>query len=116
MSPKKSSVESYFACFNRQDWAGMLPLLTDDIERWEPGTPQPTRGKKEFEENMRPGPDVVGLRSQVARMTEEGNVVVAEGKVWVSPKDSKTINVDFCTIFEFEGSKVRRITAFSAVG
>ena len=35
--------------------------------------------------------------------------------MWVSLKAAKTIHVDFCTIFEFEGPKVKRITAFSAV-
>ena len=115
MTQKKGVVESYFACFNRLDWHALTSLVTDDIERWEPGAPGPVRGKKELEEGMRPGPDVTELHADVARTIEEGDVAVAEGKVRISLKDGKKINVQFCTIFEFERDKIRRITAFSAV-
>ena len=93
----------------------MLPLLTDDVERWEVGAPRPARGKKEFEQEMRPGPDVVGLQSDVARVIEEGDAVVAEGTVRVNKKDGSTINVRFCTIFDFDGERVKRLTAFAIV-
>ncbi len=108
-------VEAYFDCFSHQDWARMLPLVTDDVERWEVGEPHRSQGKAEFERDIRAGPDVVELHGDVARMTEEGGVVVAEGTVRVSLKDGKTIRVQICNVFEFEGEKIRRITSFGVV-
>lgn len=102
-------------CFNRQDWAGMLPLLSEEIERWEVGAPRPVRGHREFLAEMPPGPEVRSLRSDVARMVEEGNIVVAEGTVRVTKHDDSEIVVRFCTVFEFEGPRVRRLVAYTVV-
>lgn len=115
MTGRKKVVESYMASFARQDWPGMLALTTDDVERWEVGAPTRTRGKKELDREIRPGPEVTELRSHVTRMTEEGNVVVAEGMVEVIKKDGVVIRVQFCDIFEFEGEKIKRLTAFTSV-
>ncbi len=92
----------------------MLSLLTDDVERWEAGNSHPWRGKQEFGQNIRPGPNVVGLRGTIRRMTEQGNVVVAEGWVEVSLNDGGKVPVRYCDVFEFEGGKIRKLTAFSA--
>ena len=103
------------ACFSRQDWPGLLSLVTDDVERWEVGGPTPSRGKTEFDQGVRPGQDVVSLDGEIDRLLEEGNVVVADGTVRVSLKDGKAINVRFCDLFEFEGEKVKRLTAYTSV-
>lgn len=115
VSARKNAVEAYFDCFNHQDWTRMLSLVTDDIERWEVGEPHRSKGKAEFERDIRAGPDVVELHGDVARMTEEGSVVVAEGTVRVSLKDGKIIRVQICNVFEFEGEKIRRITSFGVI-
>lgn len=115
MSSNKKVVEDYMSCFRRQDWEGMLPLLTDDVERWEVGSPNPSHGKQEFDQTIRPGPEVQELGSTVDRMTEEGNIVAAEGTVRVSLKDGQVINVRYCDIFEFEDGKVKRLTAYTNV-
>lgn len=93
----------------------MLPMLTDDIERWEVGAPKRTRGKLEFETEMRPSDDVTRLTDQLLRLVEEGNVVVAEGKVQVFKKDGTVINVQYCNVHEFEGERVKRITSYGNV-
>lgn len=93
----------------------MLGLFTDDIERWEVGAPNRTHGKVEFEKEVLPGPDVARLGNRIDRMVEEGNVVVAEGLAQVVKEDGTAINIQFCDIFEFEGEKIRRITAYGAV-
>ncbi len=93
----------------------MLPMLTEDVERWEVGQPKRTRGKKEFEEEMAPGPNVVRLQNDITRMIEEGNVVVSEGTVQVSQQDGKVLHVQYCDVWEFEGEKVKRITAYSSL-
>lgn len=93
----------------------MLELFTEDIERWEVGAPKRTHGKVEFEKEVLPGPEVARLGIQVERMIEEGSNVVAEGLAQVFKTDGTTIRVQFCDVFEFEGEKVRRITAYGAV-
>ncbi len=115
MSPNKKVVEDYMACFSRQDWTGMAALVTDDVERWEVGAPKPSHGKQEFDQEIRPGPDVSELRATVSRMFEEGDVVAAEGSVQVSLKDGKVIDVRYCDIFEFEDGKIKRLTAYTNV-
>lgn len=93
----------------------MLSLLTDDVERQEVGSSELIRGKEAFERNMAPPPDVESLRSTRTRMTEEGNVVVAEGTVLVKKKDGTSMNIQFCNVFEFEGERVKRLTSFAAL-
>jgi uncharacterized protein len=93
----------------------MLDLFTDDIERWEVGANKRTRGKAEFESEVLPGPDVVRLGIRVDRMIEEGNAVVAEGLAHIFKQGGEPIAVQYCDIFEFEGDRVRRITAYGAV-
>ncbi len=115
MSPRKKVVEHLAACFSRQDWAGMLPMVTEDFERWEVGAPTRTHGKKEFLKEMEPGPDVTKLQNDIARMFEDGNVVVAEGTVQVFLKDGKVIHVRYCNVYEFEGEQVQRLTAYTNV-
>lgn len=93
----------------------MLRLFTDDIERWEVGSPKRTHGKKEFEEEVLPGPEVVQFTNRIDHMIEEGNIVVAEGDARILHRDSGAVTVRYCDVFEFEGEKVRKITAYGAV-
>jgi ketosteroid isomerase-like protein len=93
----------------------MLGLFTDDVERWEVGTDKRTHGKVEFENQVLPGPDVERLGIRIDKMIEEGDVVVAEGLAHIFKRDGETIVVQYCDIFEFEGEKVRRITAYGSV-
>lgn len=115
MTSNKQIAERFNDCFSRQDWPGMLSLLSEDVERQEVGSPERIRGKKAFEANMRPSPEILSMRGDVTRMTEEGNVVVAEGIVRMSKKDGRAVNIEFCDIFEFEDGKVRRLRSFAAV-
>ena len=115
MTQHKKVVEALRDCFARQDWNGMLPMLTDDVERWEVGAPKRTRGKREFEDEMRPGENVTRLADQLFRLVEEGNVVVAEGKVQVFKKDGSVTDVQYCNVHEFEGERVKRITSYGNV-
>lgn len=115
MSTRKKVIERWAECFANQDWKTMLTLFTDDVERWEAGAPRRTHGKDEFEKEVLPGPEVDRLAMHVDRILEEGTVVVADGTARVHKKDGTTIHIQFCDIFEFEGEKIRRITAYGAV-
>lgn len=115
MSSNQETLKALEACFNRQDWKGMLPYLADDVVREEVGAPELIRGKAAYEKNMDPGPEVESLRSSTTRMVEEGNVVVTEGTAVVRKKDGKTLNIRFCNVHEFENGKLKRETTYGTV-
>lgn len=111
-SPNKQAVETYLSAGRSKSTA----LMTDDVEwvEWVDGVPATgsvTRGKAAVAGN--PGADV--LRNEITRLTEEGNVVVAEGICHVTHPDGSTRNVRFCNIFELQQGKVRRQDSFGAV-
>lgn len=113
MSPNKKVIEAYLASADR---SRVAPLLTDDVEwvEWGDGVPPSGvrhQGKAAFIQNF--GDDE--LRTQVTRMTEEGDVVVVEGTVSVTKKGGGIIKVRFCDIFEMEKGKVRRLNSFGAM-
>ena len=109
----KQVVESYLACTDRSKAA---VLLADNVEwiEWGDGVPADGvrhKGKTAFLRNF--GDDE--LRSKVRRLTEENNVVVAEGTVTVYKKDGTQLAVQFCDIFELEDGKVKRLSSFGAL-
>ncbi len=113
MSPNKKVVETYLGTIKRSEIAS---LLADDVEwvEWGDGVPASgarTKGKVAFLQNF--GDDE--LRSEITRMTEEANVVVAEGIVRVHKKDGTMLAVRFCDIFELEKGKVKRLDSFGAL-
>ena len=99
---------------SRVDRPTVLSCLTDDVE-WRIVTAgERMHGRAEFEQNIGAPPDVESVRIEITRMTEEGNVVVAEGTVRLSRKDSGSTTFQFCDVFEFENAKVKRLTTFTA--
>ncbi|HYK93837.1 MAG TPA: nuclear transport factor 2 family protein [Thermoplasmata archaeon] len=113
MSPNKKIVEAYLS---RRATSELSRLVADDVEwvEWADGVPASgvrTRGKAAFIRNF--GDDE--LRTQIARMTEEGDVVVAEGVTRVLKKDGRVFTVQFCDIFDLEDGKVKRLTTYAAL-
>jgi len=113
MSANKKLVET---CLATTDKSKLRPLLADDVEwvEWGDGVPPSgaiTRGKEAFIKNY--GDDE--LRSEVARLTEENNVVVAEGTAHVTKKDGHSFSVKFVNIFELENGKIKRKSSFGAL-
>lgn len=120
VSANKDVVSKYFEGLRHLDRPAMLSLLTDDIERveWAEGFPTsgvPVRGKAAFSESITDPPGPGGLRIEIARMTEENNVVVAEATVHVPMKDGNFVNVRAWVFFEFENGKVRRVDAVTVL-
>jgi uncharacterized protein len=113
MSANKTLVETYLNTFDRSK---IGPLLADDVEwiEWGNGVPETgarVKGKDAFIQNF--GDD--DLRGEILRLTEEGNVVVAEGLVRVHKKDGKVLRVRFVDIFELENGKIQRLNSFAAL-
>jgi len=113
MSENKKLIETYLAT---KEKATLAPLLADDIEwvEWGDGVPPSgviTRGKEAHIKNF--GDDE--LRSEVHRLTEENNVVVAEGTAHVTQNDGTSLSVRFVNIFEVEHGKIKRKSSFGAL-
>ena len=113
MGANKQLVERYLTT---RDKSNLGPLLADDVEwvEWVDGVPSSgavTRGKEAFIKNY--GDDE--LRGDIHRLTEEGNVVVAEGTAHVLKKDGQKLDVRFVDIFELEHGKIKRKSSFGAL-
>ena len=113
MSVNKRLVETYLTT---TDKTKLAPLLAEDVEwvEWGDGVPPSgviTRGKDAHIKNF--GGDQ--LLGEVHRLTEESNVVVAEGTAHVIKKDGSSLSVRYVNIFELEHGKIKRKSSFGAL-
>jgi len=113
MSSNKKLVETYLTT---ADKSRLGPLLADDVEwvEWGDGVPASgviTRGREAHIQNFGDNE----LRGEVKRLTEENNVVVAEGRAHVTKKDGSTLSVEYVNIFEVESGKIKRKSSFGAL-
>ncbi len=118
MTPNKKVVETWLDAIGRMDRAALLSCLAEDVERVEwaegfSGSGVPVRGSAAVVQNME-RPEDVAFQAEITRMTEEDDVVVAEGTIRVTPKGSAPVTLRFLNVFEFEGGKVKRLDSFTA--
>jgi ketosteroid isomerase-like protein len=111
MTQNKRTVNTYMDGFRRSDHGQVLSCLTEDVE-WEiPGTFH-VRGKDAFDRHIE-GEGFVGSPAiTVTRMTEEADVVVAEGSVRTRRTDGTVLDLAFCDVFEMHGSRIRRLVSY----
>lgn len=114
MSENKKTIETYIDGFNTSDHAQILSCLTDDVI-WEmPGIFR-HEGKKAFDSEIEnpafEGKPVVTL----TRLTEENNVVIAEGTVRGKKKGGDVFTALFCDVFEMEHTKIKRLIGYIAM-
>jgi ketosteroid isomerase-like protein len=97
--------------FRRSDHEAVLSCLTDDVE-WEiPGVFH-VRGKERFDKHIEDEGFVGRPAINVTRMTEEGEVVVAEGTVRTQRGDGRIVTLAFCDVFEMNEGRIRRLTSY----
>src|SRR5262245_48179605 len=105
MSPRKAVVEKYMEGFNASDHEKILSCLTEDVVWDMPGFFN-HEGKaafdKEIENDAFTGKPVIVL----AQLTEEGDIVVAEGSVKAQMVNGGMLDAVFCDVFEFRGDKI----------
>jgi len=111
MSKNKTTVMMYMDGFNASDHAKILSCLTEDVI-WELPGAYLHKGKaafdKEIENDAFTGKPVI----KVSRLTEENNVVIAEGTVIATKKDGTKLNLVFCDVFEMENSLIKKLTSY----
>jgi len=111
MSQNKRTVERYMEAYGRWDHDAVLACLSDDVEWVIPGAVN-IRGKQAFDRDIE-GQGSAGPPSiSVARLTEEGDVVVAEGTVRAPRADGSVLNLAFCDVFELRHGAIRRLTSY----
>ncbi|HEX9252248.1 MAG TPA: nuclear transport factor 2 family protein [Ignavibacteriaceae bacterium] len=111
MSKNKNTVAAYMSAFEKGDRSKILSRLTDDVVWILPGVFH-LKGKKEFEGEIRNDAFQGDPEIKVIRMTEEDNIVVAEGFVRTQKKDGDFINLSFCDVFEMENEKIKKIISY----
>lgn len=113
MSPNKMTVEKYMDGFSKGDHAQILSCLTDDIE-WLIPAAFNLAGKDAFDKEIENDAFVGRPTIKITRMTEENDVVIAEGTVRSARKDGGLLNAAFCDVFEMENTKVKRLISYLA--
>jgi ketosteroid isomerase-like protein len=111
MSQNKQTVQKYMDAFARSDHAEVLSCLTDDVEWVVPGAFHLT-GKVAFDKEIENDAFVGSPAISVTRMTEEHDVVVAEGSVRTERRAGGSLNLVFCDVFEIRDGKIRRLTSY----
>lgn len=111
MTPNKATVDRYMEAFRKSDHAGVLACLTDDVEWVLPGCFD-IKGKAAFDKEIEDDCYVGSPTIHVDRMVEEGDVVVAEGRVQSARSDGGTLNAVFCDVFEMENGKIRKLVSY----
>jgi ketosteroid isomerase-like protein len=69
-------------------------------------------GKDAFDKEIENPAFVGSPLITVARLTEEGDVVVAEGSVRAARTDGGYLNAVFCDVFEMRDAKIRRLISY----
>jgi uncharacterized protein len=89
----------------------VLSCLTDDVEWVIPGMFR-VRGKQAFDREIENEAFTGSPTIDVTRLTEEADVVFAEGTVRAQRKDGGTLHAVFCDAFEMAGAKIKRLTSY----
>jgi len=111
MSQNKNTVQRYMEGFMASDHEKILSCLTDDVS-WEMPGYFRLKGKeafnKEIENDNFEGRPVI----KITRMTEEDNVVAAEGSVQVKIKAGGMLDAVFCDVFHLENGKIKHLATY----
>jgi ketosteroid isomerase-like protein len=111
MTENKRTVEAYMEGFRKTDRPKILSCLTDDVEWVLPGAFH-VRGKSEFATHIVDDGFDSHPAITVSRLTEDNDVVVAEGSVLAPKSDGTVLKLVFCDVFEMRGGKIRKLISY----
>ena len=108
MSQNKQTVEKFLDAVTNSDHQQVLSCLTDDVE-WEVPGMFHLRGKDAFDQEIEhAGSPTINI----TRLTEENDVVVAEGSVRSQRKDGGFLDRAFCDVFVMRNARIQRLTTY----
>jgi ketosteroid isomerase-like protein len=111
MTENKRIVTEYLEGFRRSDHARILACLTQDVE-WEIPGMFHLRGKEAFDREIENEAFVGSPRISVSRLTEENDIVVAEGIVEAQKRDGGPLCLRFCDVFVMQAGKIRQLISY----
>jgi len=111
MSPNKMTVRRYMDAFTRTDHAEILSCLTEDVEWLLPGVFHLT-GKEAFDKEIENDAFIGSPTITITRLTEEQDIVVAEGIVHSARRDGGFLHAVFCDVFVMQGAKIKQLTSY----
>jgi uncharacterized protein len=111
MGGNKKTVQEYLGAFRRSDHARVLACLTDDVE-WEIPGMFHIRGKEAFDREIENDAFMGSPQITLDRMTEENDIVVAEGTVQVRKRGGELLNLRYCDVFTMEDGKIRQLISY----
>jgi len=111
MSENKYTVDKYMDGFRRSDHEQILSCLTDDVE-WEIPSAFHVRGKEAFDKEIENEAFVGRPDITVTRLTEENDIVVAEGSVRAQKKDGQPLKLRFCDVFVMRTGKIKQLISY----
>ena len=97
--------------FRKTDHQQILSCLTDDVEWIIPGMVH-IHGKAAFDKEIENDQFIGQPLIDVTRMTEENDVVVAEGTVRARRKDGTFLDLAMCDVFDLRAGKIRRLVSY----
>jgi ketosteroid isomerase-like protein len=110
MTANKHTVQKFMDALSKSNRADVLSCLTDDAEWVVPGVFH-EKGKDAFDKQIK-SEGLVSCTITVTRMTEENNVVIAEGSVQLARMDGGLLNTVFCDVFVLQDTKIKHLTAY----
>lgn len=111
MTPRKTTVETYFEGFRRSDHAMILDRLTDDVVWNLPGHAH-LEGKAAFDAEIE-NPEFAGSPTlHLDRLVEEGDTVVAIGTGSGTQQTGETHRFAYCDVFTFTGDRINRVESY----
>lgn len=111
MSRNKEIVQMYLDGFREGDRAKILHLVAEDVV-WEMPGVYLREGKQAFDSEIENEGFVGHPRIEIAKLIEDGDVVVAEGTVTHDRAEGDPLRARFCDVFELRQEKITRLTSY----
>jgi ketosteroid isomerase-like protein len=99
--------------FRKSDHQQILSCLADDVE-WEMPGAFHLVGKEAFDKEIENDAFVGSPTITITRMTEENDVVIAEGAVQCQRRNGGVLDAVFCDAFTMQNGKIRRLISYLA--
>lgn len=107
----KEVVAEYMQGFRETDHARILTCLTDDVEWYMPGYFH-HKGIDAFDKEIENDAFTGSPAITIFRMTEEGDVIIAEGAVQCIMKSGFVLDALFCDVFEMRGGRISKLITY----
>lgn len=111
MTANKNTVASYIEGFRTYDRKKILSCLTEDIV-WEMPGYFHLSGKEAFDKEIKKNHFIENPEIEIICLTEENDIVVAEGTIKCNFRTGDLLNAAFCDVFQMESGKIKKLTSY----